>query len=63
LQCNNNNLTVINLGSGITISGFLLQATGNPGMVIKVGSAARVTLANIEFIPGTNFDVGTTITI
>jgi hypothetical protein len=63
LQCNNNNLTVINLGSGITISGFLLQATGNPGMVIKVGSAARVTLANSVFIPGTNFDVGTTITI
>ena len=64
VSCDQNQITSINLGSTIDLNTFSLQAMNNaPGMVVHVGTAGRVTTANLVFTAGVNFDVGTIIAI
>jgi len=67
LACNNNQLTSLTLGTGIDLNNLNLDAWGNdPNLVIHVGTAGRVALAQSLFVPGGNpqsISPGTTFAI
>jgi len=52
------------LGSVLDLNGLQsFSATGNPNLTIHVGTAQRVTDFQALFVAGTDYDVGTNITI
>jgi len=66
LACHGCNVTTLDLGSVINLSTLNLVATGQLGggtLTVHVGTAGRVTTANLVFVVGVNIDAGTIFTI
>jgi hypothetical protein len=66
LACHGCNVTTLDLGSVINLSTLNLVATGQGGggtLTVHVGTAGRVTTANLVFVVGVNIDAGTIFTI
>jgi hypothetical protein len=64
LDCQDNNITNLYLGSAINLATLNLYALNNTGLVIHVGTAARVAAAiNMPIGPGWLIPAGTTFVI
>ena len=66
LSCHGNQLTSLTLGTGIDLNNLNLDCMGYTNLVIHVGTAGRVALAQSLFFPGSNpqtISFGTTFAI